>query len=274
MSGYECPSCEASFDTRRGRGVHHVHVHGKRLPNRTCDYCGEPFYSDSAKRYCSRACLLESDSYSKENNPNWKGGKERTECEICGSTFEYYPSDKPGLYCAECVEHETWREPPRVTRENHPRWAGGKVERECEQCGETVRRHPSGFLSDVALCSLECRRKWLSKSFTGDAHPNWKGGGNEAYGKGWRRAKLEPLARDDYTCVICGTTKADIGRNPDVHHIVPVRAFLQAEGADKTDAHVPRNLVTLCVRCHRRADFGQPSRAALKQLVAAGASEP
>ncbi|MDX1747579.1 MAG: hypothetical protein R3324_16715 [Halobacteriales archaeon] len=70
MGSFDCPTCDAPFDSRRGRGVHHVRVHGERLPNRTCDYCGEAFYSDSDKRYCSRECLLDSDSYSKENHPN------------------------------------------------------------------------------------------------------------------------------------------------------------------------------------------------------------
>jgi 5-methylcytosine-specific restriction endonuclease McrA len=117
------------------------------------------------------------------------------------------------------------------------------------------------------LCGLECRRTWLSEAFTGDSHPNWKGGGNEAYGKGWRRAKTETLERDDYACVICGATKDELGGNPDVHHIVPVRAFIDAPSADKTDAHVPRNLVSLCIGCHRRADFGNPSSAVLKRLI-------
>lgn len=267
MSGYGCPSCEASFDTQRGRGVHHVHVHGERLPNRTCDYCGTSFYSDTAKKYCSRDCLLRSDSYSKENHPNWKGGKETAECRICGSEFEYYPSEKPGLYCASCVENENWRKTPRVTGENHPRWSGGKIVKECLVCGSAVRRHPSGFTSDVTLCGQQCREQWLSESFTGEGHPNWKGGGNEAYGKGWATARRLTLARDDHACVICGTTKEEIGRNPDVHHIVPVRSFIEAPGADKTDAHVRRNLVTLCVTCHRRADFGRPSKAELKRLA-------
>lgn len=270
MSEYQCPSCDASFDTQRGRGVHHVHVHGERLPNRTCDYCEKSFYSDTAKKYCSRDCLLQSDSYVGENNPNWKGGKESAECLICGSGFEYYPSEKPGRYCSDCVENEKWQAPPGLSGPDHPEWKGGKITKHCDLCGEGVTRRPSAFAGSVTLCSRECHRIWLSDAFTGEGHPNWKGGGNEAYGTGWRRAKLITLHRDDYTCVICGKTKAEIGRNPDAHHIVPVRAFVEADHAEKTDAHVPRNLVALCVTCHRRADFGTPSKAELKQLVSAG----
>jgi 5-methylcytosine-specific restriction endonuclease McrA len=137
---------------------------------------------------------------------------------------------------------------------------------ECEICGTRISRYPSGF-GEVVLCGDECRAGWLSDAFTGKGHPNWKGGGSELYGQGWRRAKLETLARDNHTCRICGTSKEELGRNPDVHHIVPVRTFVDAPVADKTDAHVPRNLVTLCIGCHRRADFGQPWKARLKGLI-------
>lgn len=130
------------------------------------------------------------------------------------------------------------------------------------------RRNRSALAKGSAsLCSRDCHSKWLSAEFTGEGHPNWKGGGNESYGKGWRRAKLKTLDRDHHTCVICGTPKEELGRNPDVHHIVPVRSFLDNPIGEKTDAHVPRNLVTLCVACHRRADFGRPSKAELKRLV-------
>lgn len=268
MGDYDCPSCDASFDTKRGRGVHHVHVHDARLPNRTCDNCGSSFYSDYAKRFCSRECLIASEAYAGENNPNYKGGKETAECEICRSTFEYYPSEKPGLYCGNCVEKEQWQTPPGLSGPDHPRWSGGKIEATCELCGSPFRRNRSALAKGSAtLCSRECHSKWLSEEFTGEGHPNWKGGGSELYGPGWRRAKLTTLERDDHTCLLCGISNEELGRNPDVHHIVPVRTFVETPGADKTDAHVARNLVTLCVTCHRRADFGRPSKADLKRLI-------
>lgn len=268
MSEYICPTCGDSFNTKRGRGVHHVHAHGDRLPNRTCDYCGNEFYSEYAKRYCSKECLLNSDSYSKENHPGWTGGKESASCEICDSEFEYYESEKKGLYCPECVRNEDWREPPVVNGSDNHRWAGGKTEKDCDVCGKSVRRYPSGFENDVVCCSQECREVWLSESFTGEGHPNWAGGGSIHYGQGWRRARLAALDRDDRTCQVCGETANEIGRNPDVHHIVPVRAFVDVEGAEVGDAHAVENLICLCVSCHRNADVGNIGKAALRELVA------
>lgn len=104
METHECPTCGRSFDTRRGLGVHHSHAHDERLPNRECDRCGERFYSESARAYCSEACHDAAVSYTGEDNPNYRDAKETTACEICGSTFEYYPSEKKGLFCPDCVE--------------------------------------------------------------------------------------------------------------------------------------------------------------------------
>ena len=268
MDDYHCPSCDDTFDTKRGRGVHHVHVHGDRLPNRTCDYCGDSFYSDYAKKYCSQDCLLNSDSYAGENNPNYQGAKVTNECRICGNEFEFYPSDKRGWYCSDCANHEDWRDPPVLTGSDNPRWGGGKIGEECSVCGDIVERYPSGFPSEIVCCSRDCRRQWLSISFTGEGHPNWKGGGNEAYGPGWASIRRKALERDGYACVICGTDAETLGRNPDVHHIIPVRFFAKSDSHDKTDAHTMDNVVSLCVGCHRKADFGNIPAATLRSAIA------
>lgn len=265
--GFVCPTCKREFDTRRGLGVHHSRVHGERLPNRMCANCGEGFYEEYARKYCSDACLREGVSFAGDGNPNFRGGKDSTECEICGTKFDYYPSEKVGRYCPTCVENESWRTPPLIRGSDHPRWSGGKIQRECVICGEEVERYPSGFVSDVVLCSEPCRRIWLSEAFTGEGHPNWKGGGNEAYGRGWNGLREKALERDNHECVVCGKNRDEIGRNPDVHHIVPVRWFVESEEHAKEDAHRLENVVSLCVECHRRADFGKISVESLKEHV-------
>lgn len=248
--------------------MHHSRVHGKRLPNRTCKNCGEAFYEDYARKYCSERCRRESVTFEGDANPNFRGGKDLAECEICGAPFEYYPSEKVGRFCPTCVENESWQAPPVVRGSAHPRWSGGKVRRECIVCGATVVRYPSGFVSDVVLCSEPCRRTWLSEAFTGEGHPNWKGGGNEAYGSGWNDLREKALERDSHECVVCGKTRDDIGRNPDVHHIVPVRWFVESEEHEKVDAHSLDNVVSLCIDCHRKADFGKISTESLRELIA------
>jgi len=252
----DCPTCGRTFDSRRGLGVHHSRTHNERLPNRTCDYCGERFYSEYQKRYCSDACLDASGSYAGPNNPNYSGGKERTSCVSCGDSFEYYPSEKPGKYCPDCVETVEWRSTPDVDAEANPRWKGGKVELECDECGEEVRRFPADLTGEHAFCSPDCQADWLSEAFTGEGHPNWKGGDVGPYGPGWNRVRREALKRDGYACVVCGADRIEIGRNPDVHHLIPVRSFAASDDHDVSDAHYLDNVVSLCVDCHRKADAG------------------
>jgi 5-methylcytosine-specific restriction endonuclease McrA len=263
MEEFDCPTCGETFDSRRGLGVHHSRLHDEQLPNRECGRCGSQFYSDYEKKYCSSECRDQAVSFVGSENPNYDGGKETTDCVVCNSEFEFYPSEKPGLYCPMCVENESWRDPPTLEGEQHPQWNGGKLELDCAVCGSTIERYPSHVTGDVTLCGNECRHDWLSEEFTGDGHPNWKGGDTGNYGPGWNRVRREALERDGYECVNCGKTKADIGRNPDVHHIVPVRVFATVDGSDKTDAHRLDNVVSLCLECHRKADFGHLSKGTL-----------
>lgn len=263
----EYPTCGSEFDSRRGLGVHHSHAHGELLPNRECHHCGTAFHSEHEKKYCSDGCRDTAVSFEGVNHPNYSDATEETTCDICGTVFEYYLSEKEGLYCSTCVEEENWRYRPEITGEDHPRWSGGQQELACDQCGATVVRWPSNITGDVVLCSDECQHDWISESFTGEGHPNWAGGVEANYGRGWHRARTQALERDDYACVLCGTTREELGRNPDVHHVVPVRAFVETRVTVEADAHYLANLVSLCPACHRRVEFGDPDPALLRSAV-------
>lgn len=264
----ECPTCGRPFDSRRGLGVHHSAAHDELLPNRECGHCSDPFHSPHEKKYCSEECRDAAVSFEGANNPNYRGGRETAECEICGTAFEYYPSEKKGLYCGTCVEEEHWHHVPDVSGEAHPRWSGGDQELECDQCGARFVRGQQDIASEDTLCSRDCQYAWLSDAFTGDGHPNWKGGGDANYGKGWSRVRERALERDGHRCVVCGKTREDLGRNPDVHHIVPVRTFVETPVTTERDAHHLGNVVSLCIGCHRKADFGLISRRQLRHLIA------
>jgi hypothetical protein len=270
MTDHECPTCGRTFEARRGLGVHHSHAHDERLPNRECDHCGGEFYSNYEKRYCSEACLLESDSYTGENNPNYRGGKETTACDICDDEFEYYPSEKRGLYCSECVETEQWRHTVSLEGEDSPHWTGGKLDLECDVCGDSFQRHPGRINGDATLCGDERQSKWLSEAFAGEGHPNYEGGPVGPYGEGWNETRRKALERDGHACRLCGRTGAEIGRNPDAHHITPVRVFEGIEELSTADAHRLDNVVSLCVECHRNAEVGNVSNSELRALLADG----
>jgi 5-methylcytosine-specific restriction endonuclease McrA len=145
---------------------------------------------------------------------------------------------------------------------------------ECEVCDATFERHPSRITGEVTVCSKECQNKWLSESFAGSGHPNWKGGVKVPYGKGWSATRRQALERDDYQCMICSKPKEEIGRNPDVHHITPLRLFIESEEHEKEDAHYLENVVSLCIKCHRRADVGQIPKEQLQSLIGVRAIAP
>jgi DNA-directed RNA polymerase subunit RPC12/RpoP len=264
---YSCPTCGEPFDTRRGLGVHHSPSHDERLPNRTCDQCGESFYCDYARTYCSEECLECGQSFEGSSNPNYQGKKQTTTCDPCGSEFEYYPSEKEGIYCPECVGNADWQDPPSLEGEDNPHWSGGTEETACTVCGAKVERHPSELDGDATLCSEACRREWLSEVFCGDGHPNWDGGGLGDYGTGWNRVRREALKRDGHECAVCGATKEDLGRNPDVHHIVPVRSFVESELLDAEDARYLKNVIALCASYHRKAEFDTLSAEFLRSQI-------
>jgi 5-methylcytosine-specific restriction endonuclease McrA len=92
----------------------------------------------------------------------------------------------------------------------------------------------------------------------GDKHPNWRGGWEYYYGPNWEEQRDKARKRDNHTCQVCGLSKADIGRNPDVHHIIPFRefAYVEAENDFYLQANHLSNLITLCSSCHKKADWG------------------
>lgn len=264
---HECPTCPRSFDSRRGLAVHHGAAHDELFPNRECAACGTDFHSEHERKYCSEDCRSGTVSFAGENNPNYRGGKETATCDICSDQFAYYPSEKSGVFCPDCVETEEWQVVPDHAGEANGRWKGGKEERRCSVCESVVNRYPSMFSGDVVLCSEECRRDWLSEAFTGESHPNWKGGDVGPYGRGWAAVRRAALERDDHRCVRCGVGREELGRNPDVHHVVPVREFLDEPATTVADAHTLDNVVSLCVDCHRRADAGGLARERLRRLA-------
>jgi len=68
----------------------------------------------------------------------------------------------------------------------------------------------------------------------------------QEYGVNWSKQRTKCLERDDYTCRVCETPEADLGREPSVHHITPRSEF---DGTPR-EMNALENLVTLCPTCH------------------------
>lgn len=76
------------------------------------------------------------------------------------------------------------------------------------------------------------------------------------YGPDWQEQRAKTRARDGYRCAECGTAETS-GRQHDVHHRVPFRAFGYTAGFNRNDLVANRleNLVLLCRRCHQRLEL-------------------
>lgn len=87
-------------------------------------------------------------------------------------------------------------------------------------------------------------------------------GADRPYVSPWWEVRSKALERDNHKCQICESTREELGSEPDVHHIKPVREF-----ADSRNAHTLENVVALCRSCHRYAEIGDIPRAFLRNLV-------
>jgi len=99
---------------------------------------------------------------------------------------------------------------------------------------------------------------------TGAQNSAWKGGFERYYGPNWVQQRRWARERDDYRCQVCGMTdeehKEQCGRELEVHHITPVRAFYGNEGElDYEAANDLENLITLCREDHAKWE-GVPLR--------------
>jgi len=118
----------------------------------------------------------------------------------------------------------------------------------CTFCGKEFH-NPSGHYKAKdakygSFCSQKCYGKWRTENIVGKNSPQWKGGVSGPRGMhAWKKARKDALERDNYQCAQC--RKKSDGRNLDVHHIIPVDFF-----DDPLDAHVLKNLVTMCRKCH------------------------
>lgn len=240
----ECPTCGEILSSERGMRQHHTKVHDDPLPNRTCGDCGTEFYDPKAQRAYCDDCY----SNSGEQNGNYRDAKDTTDCDRCGTSFEFYPSNKDGIYCSDCVNKADGLLPTEDT-------SMARIEVPCEHCGSTLERHPSRVeaASYGEFCDLDCYGDWLAENVVGSAHHQWKGG-TIRYGSSWWQIRRAALHRDNHECQRCGDGISEIGRKPDVHHIDPVREFNNPE-----DAHRMDNVVTLCRSCHRRVEEGEVS---------------
>ncbi len=115
---------------------------------------------------------------------------------------------------------------------------------------------------DLPPTELQTTGYWLSLSDsiieTLRASGAWTNAPND-YGPDWPRIRLAVRTRDGFRCQICGTP--EVGRDHDVHHKIPFKAFTSIAEANRLD-----NLITLCPSCHHKAEQNVRIRSGLAGL--------
>lgn len=173
-------------------------------------------------------------------------------CDNCGRLFDVYPSSliKGKKFCSrKCMgagasQRLKGKPRPCMSKEKHPLWKGGAVDKICSVCG--IKYVVPYAQRKSVVCSMPCFGVWKSKNITGSKSSNWRGGvtplnlrqRTSKQNKEWR---LKVFERDGYTCQRCGDKR---GGNLRAHHIKPFSDFPELR-------FKVSNGETLCESCHK-----------------------
>lgn len=123
----------------------------------------------------------------------------------------------------------------------------------CSHCGRPV--DVPAWLANEGLklhfCDDRCRSQWKRP---GDEHVSL-GGREQFRGGNWGTQAARARARDGYRCTQCDVSEELLGRQLDVHHVVPFRLFPSADRANRLS-----NLTSLCPSCHKSRETEGHSR--------------
>jgi len=230
-----CPTCGRSdFKSRRGMKCHHSKAHGESLSVGVyeCDYCGCEFKRQKTAAqggktglYCSRSCSAKATTKKGKGHPNYNSVI--VECESCGSDIERIKARVERTETHYC--------------DNECRTLKETVE--CDNCGcETIKHKKSIKRSENLFCSPEC-------------HDEYRRNGYEFYyGRCWTEQRRKAIIEYQARCQICGKCPTDLGKEPDVHHIVPMAKFKERFDEPECYQRANRvsNLVVLCQKHHRK----------------------
>jgi 5-methylcytosine-specific restriction endonuclease McrA len=116
----------------------------------------------------------------------------------------------------------------------------------CRACRKRIRL-PSWVAEQglsLHFCDDACRKRWEQEAEQGppvrlSGRPGFRGGN-------WEDLTARVRARDGGQCRRCGVGEGTLGRQLDVHHVVPFRMFRTADEANRID-----NLIAVCPSCHK-----------------------
>jgi len=99
---------------------------------------------------------------------------------------------------------------------------------------------------NLLFCRPECRRAWAEQT------PSLRvclDGRLGRRGANWELQSALARQRDGFRCRECGISEEELGRQLDVHHLIPFSSFRSS-----VDANQLENLVGVCPSCHNRLE--------------------
>jgi len=221
-----------------------------------CSGCGQELLIDRWKlkkptkygRFCSASCRS---TYTARFNPASQRKRIEVKCANCGTPIQIQPwhTKYTHNFCSmECLGHYTARK----------RWEGHKpdtVKVQCSYCDNEFEIAKWDFEGKIRrgqeqfFCDRACFGAWKSANWNGDANPAWRGGWTP-HGTGWDAICEIVRHEQGYQCADCGIIEEQLGRQLDVHHIIPARLF-----SSKKEASNRKNLIGLCHPCHMKREF-------------------
>lgn len=195
-----------------------------------------------------------------EKHWNWQGGLSTFVCEQCKEPFQRprcRESDGEHHFCGTVCHNQWMKAHGTFSGAKNPNWKGGHVVVTCDTCGKTFDKEPCA-IKTLNFCNRACMGQWKSQHQSGPNHPHWKGGEIFYRGPNWKQQAHAARQRDNYRCRHCRKTQKQNGRSLDVHHIKPFREFgyIPEQNDYYLQANDLTNLITLCRRCHKRAEWG------------------
>lgn len=168
-------------------------------------------------------------------NPNWKGGRVRKECAVCGASYSVKRANASSRFCSlKCVGVSQ--------RKPSPEWA--MAEKMCLVCSAPFSV-PLSHSKRLNCCSRACGGAWRSRHLAGERNPNWAGGASRLpYVWNFAAISKGVIARDGAQC-----------QNPNCRGTDP-RMTTHHIDYDKQN-NFQSNLIALCSACNSKANFGR-----------------
>lgn len=161
--GHECPTCDRSFGTRSGLGVHYSAKHGmsireyeSRQGEYECPSCDHAF--DNRHGVAAHHVRVHGDSLA------WK----TVECEWCGDERDVRRSvlrKGTNIFCRGYECRDAYHS-ENFSGQDNPNWKG-RVTVECHSCGKNLTREQGRMeRQNRHFCSDACETEWRKRYYT------------------------------------------------------------------------------------------------------------